>query len=114
MTRLVWCPLSCWSLLKSTSWGRALSRLETRGARALRDDAHHGVQSLLHRLERRVLRGLDGARQPPVVLLRKEALRHDREQIGVHRDARDGDREHDPPVTQRPRERDVIAPQQAI
>ena len=58
-------------------------------------DIDHPPQDAVHRLEGGVLVGHDGAHQPPVILLREEALGHMNVQIEIQYDGREQNHQRD-------------------
>ena len=75
-------------------------------------DRHRRIasSSLLHRLERGLLIGQDGARQAAGVLLREEALGHDDVEINGQRDGAQRDAPDERLVAQHPGERPAYSP----
>src|SRR5262249_17420554 len=63
---------------------------------------------LAHELERNALVGLNASGQPAGVLLRKEALLNDREQVAVETERSEEDEQDRARVTQRPRQAALI------
>src|SRR5262249_39195614 len=70
--------------------------------RIARDRLDHLRQLVRHRLERDVLRRLDAAGDPPGVLLREEALRHQDEELHAERDGAERDDQHEERMTEHP------------
>ena len=107
------------SLSASETGGTVLPRAAAAGrsamhrvdGRILHHDVGELVDALAHRLERRVLVGLDGAAQPcRVSCLRKEALRRcGRQRYTVAAIVSERDDQHEGLMTQHPAERPLVA-----